>query len=70
MLKSQVAIAGATSQESDSLISLLRSRFRHFAGVGSSGGGSLQMANIAVRHVDRELAEATSSAYEQAGRAG
>jgi len=28
--------------------------------------GSLQMANIAVRHVDRELAEATSSAYEQA----
>ncbi|CAE7678160.1 Chek2 [Symbiodinium pilosum] len=28
--------------------------------------GSLQMANLAVRHVDRELAEATRNAYEQA----
>ena len=29
--------------------------------------GSLQMANLAVRHVDGELAEATRNAYEQAG---
>ena len=28
--------------------------------------GSLQMASLAVRHIDTELAEATRNAYEQA----